>query len=207
MGPLIHDSQGRRSASSAGSWSLLLLAMLLLPAKLVVVKMLPFDNKSEFQVIIDAPEGTTLEQTAAAARALSDYMCTVPEVTDVQSYVGTAGPYNFNGLVRHYFMRQGPNVADLQVNLVPKRERKRAQPHHRQDRARAADQDRREVRRADQGPRGAARPAGHVHAGGGGLRPDPRGAGARRPRDRAHLPRAPPAWWTPTPSSRASSPS
>ncbi|MEI6503140.1 MAG: efflux RND transporter permease subunit, partial [Armatimonadota bacterium] len=79
-----------------------------------------------------APEGPVIivgpGPAAAAARALSDYMCTIPEVTDVQSYVGTAAPYNFNGLVRHYFMRQGPNVADLQVNLVPKGERKR--PSH-----------------------------------------------------------------------------
>jgi len=125
MGRLIHDRKAGLGFLG-GIVVLLLLAMVLLPAKLVVVKMLPFDNKSEFQVIIDAPEGTTLEQTAAAARALSDYMCTVPEVTDVQSYVGVAGPYNFNGLVRHYFMRQGPNVADLQINLVPKGARHRA---------------------------------------------------------------------------------
>ncbi|NPV48898.1 MAG: efflux RND transporter permease subunit, partial [Armatimonadetes bacterium] len=125
MGPLIH--QPRLGVTFLGGIVvLLLLAMLLLPLKLVVVKMLPFDNKSEFQVIIDAPEGTTLERTAQAARALSDYMCTVPEVTDVQSYVGVAGPYNFNGLVRHYFLRRGPNVADLQVNLLPKHERKRS---------------------------------------------------------------------------------
>src|SRR5512137_2411333 len=90
--------------------------------------MLPFDNKSEFQVIIDMPEGTTLEQTAAVTREIGDYVGNVPEVTDYQMYVGTASPYNFNGLVRHYFMRQGANVADLQVNLAPKGERK-AQSH------------------------------------------------------------------------------
>ena len=127
MGTLIHNRVAG-VGFLGGIVGLLLLAMVLLPTRLVVVKMLPFDNKSEFQVIIDAPEGTTLEQTAAAARALSDYMCTVHEVTDVQTYVGTAGPYNFNGLVRHYFMRQGPNVADLQVNIVPKEARKR--PSH-----------------------------------------------------------------------------
>jgi len=104
---------------------LLLGAVALLPLKLVAVKMLPFDNKSEFQVIIDMPEGTPLEQTAAATKAMADYLRSVPEVTDVVSYVGTAGPYNFNGLVRHYFLRQGCNVADLQVNLVPKHERRR----------------------------------------------------------------------------------
>ena len=90
--------------------------------------MLPFDNKSEFQVIVDMPEGTTLEQTAAVTREMAEYVRTVPEVTDYQMYVGTASPYNFNGLVRHYFLRSGPNVADIQVNLAPKDERK-AQSH------------------------------------------------------------------------------
>lgn len=104
-----------------GSFSLVLL-------KFVRVKMLPFDNKSEFQVIIDMPEGSTLEQTAAVTREISEYVRTVPEVTDYQMYVGTASPYNFNGLVRHYFLRRGPNVADIQVNLVPKGDRK-AQSH------------------------------------------------------------------------------
>ncbi len=104
-----------------GSFSLVLL-------KFVRVKMLPFDNKSEFQVIIDMPEGSTLEQTAAVTREISGYVRTVPEVTDYQMYVGTASPYNFNGLVRHYFLRRGPNVADIQVNLVPKGDRK-AQSH------------------------------------------------------------------------------
>ena len=86
----------------------------------VQVKMLPFDNKSEFQVVIDTPEGTTLETTTQLAREIGDYISTVPEVTDYEIYSGCASPVNFNGLVRHYFMRQGPNVADLQVNLVDK---------------------------------------------------------------------------------------
>jgi len=86
----------------------------------VQVKMLPFDNKSEFQVVIDTPEGTTLETTTQLAREIGDYISTVPEVTDYEVYSGCASPVNFNGLVRHYFMRQGPNVADLQVNLVGK---------------------------------------------------------------------------------------
>ena len=107
---------------------LLLGAISLVAVKFVRVKMLPFDNKSEFQVIIDMPEGTTLEQTAALTREIGDVIRTVPEVTDYQMYVGTAAPYNFNGLVRHYFLRRGPNVADIQVNLVPKGERK-AQSH------------------------------------------------------------------------------
>src|SRR5262249_48134733 len=100
--------------------SLLLLgAMSLVYFKYVTVKMLPFDNKSEFQVIIDMPEGTTLEQTARVARQMGSYLSTVPEVTDYETYVGTASPYNFNGLVRHYYLRRGPTVADLQVNLLP----------------------------------------------------------------------------------------
>jgi multidrug efflux pump subunit AcrB len=90
--------------------------------------MLPFDNKSEFQIIIDMPEGSTLEQTAAVTREIGHYIQAVPEVTDYQMYAGTASPYNFNGLVRHYFLRRGPNVADIQVNLVPKGERD-AQSH------------------------------------------------------------------------------
>jgi multidrug efflux pump subunit AcrB len=107
---------------------LLLASMALVGLKLVRVKMLPFDNKSEFQVIVDMPEGTTLEQTAAVTREIGDYIRTVPEVTDYQMYVGTASPYNFNGLVRHYFMRRGANVADIQVNLVGKEDRD-AQSH------------------------------------------------------------------------------
>jgi len=89
----------------------------------VQVKMLPFDNKSEFQVIIDTPEGTTLETTTQLAREIGDYLSTQPEVTDYQIYSGTAAPVNFSGLVRHYMMRQGPNVADIQVNLVDKEKR------------------------------------------------------------------------------------
>ena len=112
----------------AGVVFLLLAAMSLVAFKAVKVKMLPFDNKSEFQVIIDMPEGSTLEQTAAVTRELAGYVGTVPEVVDYQMYVGTASPYNFNGLVRHYFMRRGSNVADIQVNLVSKDDRS-AQSH------------------------------------------------------------------------------
>ena len=95
----------------------------LFATRTVQVKMLPFDNKSEFQVIIDTPEGTTLETTTQLAREIGDYLSTVPEVTDYQIYGGTAAPVNFSGLVRHYMMRQGPNVADIQVNLVDKGQR------------------------------------------------------------------------------------
>lgn len=103
-------------------------AFLLVPLKFVTVKMLPFDNKSELQVIIDMPEGSTLEQSAAVTRAIGDYLETVPEVMHYQSYIGTAAPFNFNGLVRHYFMRSGSTMADIQVNFVSK-DRRKAQSH------------------------------------------------------------------------------
>jgi multidrug efflux pump subunit AcrB len=108
--------------------ALLLAACALVPLKRVMVKMLPFDNKSEFQIIIDMPEGTPLERTAAVTREIAAYVQTVPEVANFQTYVGTASPHNFNGLVRHYFLRANPHEADIQVNLAPKDHRK-AQSH------------------------------------------------------------------------------
>lgn len=102
---------------------LLLGSMSLVYIEFVKVKMLPFDNKSEFQVIIDMPEGTALEETARVTRLLAEQTFEQPEVVNVQTYVGTAAPYNFNGLVRHYFLRRGANVADIQVNLTGKKER------------------------------------------------------------------------------------
>ncbi len=102
---------------------LLLLSMSMLYFRAVIVKMLPFDNKSEFQVIIDMPEGTSLEETAAVTRKLAVALDKVPEITDLESYIGTAAPFNFNGLVRHYYLRRGDNVADIQVNLTSKGER------------------------------------------------------------------------------------
>ncbi len=108
--------------------ALLLGALALVPAGLVKVKMLPFDNKSEFQLILDLPEGSTLEETTRVARELAAALRPEPEVRDYQIYAGTASPFNFNGLVRHYFLRRGPNVADIQVNLRPKGERS-AQSH------------------------------------------------------------------------------
>jgi multidrug efflux pump subunit AcrB len=102
---------------------LLLLSALLIPSKLVTVKMLPFDNKSEFQVIVDMPEGTSLERTAEVAQALAVTVARDEAVHHVQTYAGTAAPFNFNGLVRHYFLRSGPTVADVQVNLLPKHDR------------------------------------------------------------------------------------
>jgi len=92
------------------------------------VKMLPFDNKSEFQIILNMPEGSSLEETAQVAREIAAAVRVEPEVTDYEVYAGVAAPFNFNGLVRHYFMRRGSHVADLQINLVPKGERK-AQSH------------------------------------------------------------------------------
>ncbi|HEX5215991.1 MAG TPA: efflux RND transporter permease subunit [Vicinamibacterales bacterium] len=127
MGPLV--SSGRmRALFLAGVGLLLLAAIAFVPFGLVTVKMLPFDNKSEFQVIVEMPEGTALETTARVAAALASSALEDEAVVDVQQYVGTAAPYNFNGLVRHYFLRQSPHLADLQVNLVAKGERS-AQSH------------------------------------------------------------------------------
>jgi multidrug efflux pump subunit AcrB len=103
---------------------LLLGSMSLVYIGFVKVKMLPFDNKSEFQVIVDMPSGTTLEQTARVTEALAREAQKQPEVINLQTYVGTAAPYNFNGLVRHYYLRRGANMADIQVNLLPKGDRK-----------------------------------------------------------------------------------
>jgi len=134
MTPLI-ASAWKRWAFLAGVLVLLLASTSLIYFKVVHVKMLPFDNKSEFQVIVDMPEGTTLEQTARVIREIGEYVSTLAEVTDYQMYAGTAAPYNFNGLVRHYFLRQAPHQADLQVNLLPKHDRP-AQSHDIAKRAR-----------------------------------------------------------------------
>jgi multidrug efflux pump subunit AcrB len=104
---------------------LLLGSIALVYVQFVQVKMLPFDNKSEFQVIVDMPEGTALEETARVTRLLAEAAMRIPEVVDVQTYTGTASPYNFNGLVRHYYLRAGANVGDIQVNLLPKHDRNR----------------------------------------------------------------------------------
>ncbi|MGH9643179.1 MAG: efflux RND transporter permease subunit, partial [Terriglobales bacterium] len=127
MNPLILDTK-RRWLFLGGVIVLLLAAAAFVPLKLVRVKMLPFDNKSEFQVIVDMPDGTPLEQTTRVAQTLGQYLAQQPEVTNYQIYSGTSGPYNFNGLVRHYYLRRGANVADIQVNLLPKHARK-AQSH------------------------------------------------------------------------------
>jgi multidrug efflux pump subunit AcrB len=127
MNPLILNS-GRRWLFLGGVVVLLLAAVAFIPLKWVQVKMLPFDNKSEFQVIIDMPDGIPLEQTTHVAQALGSYLGEQPEVINYQIYAGTSGPYNFNGLVRHYFLRRQPNQADIQVNLLSRHDRK-AQSH------------------------------------------------------------------------------
>ncbi len=127
MNPLLHHT-GWQWTFLGVITALLLGAMATVAFGWVKVKMLPFDNKSEFQIILTMPEGSSLERTAQAAREMAAAVRTEREVTDYQIYVGVPSPFNFNGLVRHYFMRRGANVADIQVNLVGKHERK-AQSH------------------------------------------------------------------------------
>lgn len=127
IGLFLEGATGRKRR-----WLLLLLIIVLLLASLglvltkhVVLKMLPFDNKSEFQVVVDMPEGTTIEQTARVMSELGQRIAQVPEVTDYEVYAGGASPINFNGLVRQYYLRQGANVGDIQINLQGKHERER----------------------------------------------------------------------------------
>jgi multidrug efflux pump subunit AcrB len=122
MGALLHHFLARWSFL-AMVVVLLLVACSLFYFGFVKVKMLPFDNKSEFQVIVDMPNGTPLEETARVAQLLAEEAAKQPEVVNLQTYAGTASPYNFNGLVRHYYLRRGPNVADIQINLQSKDER------------------------------------------------------------------------------------
>ena len=122
MGPMIAKTRWRL-LFLAGIVVLLLAAMATVGLGWVKVKMLPFDNKSEFQIILNMPEGSALELTAQAAHEIAAAVRVEPEVTDYQIYSGIAAPFNFNGLVRHYFMRRGSHIADLQINLVPKHER------------------------------------------------------------------------------------
>ncbi len=124
MTPLM-ERRRLRLGFYGGVLALLVLSMGLVAVRAVQVKMLPFDNKSELQVVLDLPEGTTLETGNAAAQEIAGYLRGVPEVESTQTYAGTAAPFNFNGLVRHYFLRSGANVADVQVNLLPKGERDR----------------------------------------------------------------------------------
>ncbi len=123
--PLLDRTRGRRNRRLLGLGVALAIALsVLLPVVgLVQLKMLPFDNKSEFQVVVDMPAGTPLEQTTAVLHELGAYLRQVPEVTDYQAYAGTAAPINFNGLVRQYYLRSGGEVGDIQVNLLDKHQR------------------------------------------------------------------------------------
>lgn len=120
--PLL-ESRAKRWTFMISVIVILLVSMGLFYTKTVAVKMLPFDNKNEFQLVIDMPEGTTLERTALVTRELAAFLKSQPEVQHYQGYVGTSGPISFNGLVRHYDMRRGDNLADIQVNLTDKKSR------------------------------------------------------------------------------------
>ena len=122
INPLL-EVRWKRWAFILGTAVLLLGSVSFFYTRWVAVKMLPFDNKNEFQVVIDMPEGTTLERTAAVAKEISQHLSQQKIVRNYQGYVGTAGPISFNGLVRHYDLRSGNNVADIQVNLVDKKDR------------------------------------------------------------------------------------
>lgn len=120
--PLLDNSK-KRNIMFIVTLVLLLGSVLMFFTKSVAVKMLPFDNKNEFQVVIDMPEGTTLERTAVVTNEIAQYITTIPEVVDYQNYIGTSSPITFNGLVRHYDLRGGSNMADIQVNLLHKGDR------------------------------------------------------------------------------------
>jgi multidrug efflux pump subunit AcrB len=120
--PLL-DSRKKRLITIGITVFLLAISILMFFTKSVAVKMLPFDNKNEFQVVIDMPEGTTLERTAAVTKEIAQYIATTPEVVNYQNYIGTSAPITFNGLVRHYDIRGGSNMADIQVNLLLKEDR------------------------------------------------------------------------------------
>ena len=124
--PLLDPERGGRNRGMLWVFiSALIAVSVALPvAGLVILKMLPFDNKSEFQVVVDMPAGTPLEKTAAALHEMGAYLSTVPEVVNYQAYAGTASPINFNGLVRQYYLRAGGDVGDIEVNLLSKHDRK-----------------------------------------------------------------------------------
>jgi multidrug efflux pump subunit AcrB len=127
MGPFLRGdkARARRIGLYGGMVVLILASVSLVYFQAVVLKMLPFDDKSEFQVVLDMPEGTSLEQTSRALHEMGAFLATVPEVTDYQIYAGTASPINFNGLVRQYYLREGAHMGDIQVNLMDAAERKR----------------------------------------------------------------------------------
>lgn len=118
------NSRTKRWGMLGATVVMLMGSVLLFFTKTVAVKMLPFDNKNEIQVVIDMPEGTTLENTSVVAKEISQYLSGIPEIENFQNYVGSSAPITFNGLVRHYDIRGGSNMADIQVNLLPKEKRK-----------------------------------------------------------------------------------
>ncbi len=118
------DSGKKRTVLLVGIVILMFLSVSLALFRMVPLKMLPFDNKNEFQIVIDMPEGTTLETTDTVVRAFESYLRRVSEITNYVSYVGTVSPIDFNGLVRHYYLREGSNVADIRINLADKAKRK-----------------------------------------------------------------------------------
>lgn len=122
LGPLL-DSRAKAWTLLGVTFALFLGAAVLAATRAVPLKMLPFDNKSELQILIDPPEGATLERSDSIARRLAEPLRRTPEVTDFELYVGLASPMDFNGMVRHYYLRRGPNVAEIRVNLAPKRRR------------------------------------------------------------------------------------
>jgi multidrug efflux pump subunit AcrB len=128
LGPFLNGVHGKPARRKLWFAILggLLLAVSLGVVKLVILKMLPFDNKSEFQVVVDMPTGTALEKTSAVLHEISSYLAKVPEVTDYQAYAGTASPINFNGLVRQYYLRSDSEQGDIQVNLRDKHHRSRS---------------------------------------------------------------------------------
>ena len=123
--PFLHAQDGSRNRRRlwVGVGGLILLSVALPAVQWVVLKMLPFDNKAEFQVVLDMPAGTPLERTAAVLGDMSRYLATVPEVRNYQAYAGLAAPINFNGLVRQYYLRAGGELGDIQVNLVDRHQR------------------------------------------------------------------------------------
>ena len=127
MSPFLQGRAGQRNR-----WLLLLgifvligIALLMVINKTVVLKMLPFDNKSELQIVLDMPEGSSLEQTSKVLHEIGGFLDTVNEITDYEVYAGTASPISFNGLIRQYYLRKGANMGDIQVNLIDKQHRQR----------------------------------------------------------------------------------
>ena len=185
MSPFLRgdDARGHRHKLYLGTLAAILVAVSLVVVQWVVMKMLPFDNKSEFQVVVDMPEGTALEETGRVLDELAAKIAERPEVTDYQIYAGTAAPINFNGLVRQYYLRSGHEVGDIQVNLVDKHHREPQEPRDRARGPPGAGRDRQASRRIGEGRRGAAGAAGAVAARRRGLRSVPGVAAAARRRD------------------------